>query len=536
MVLAIQHPRWRWVFNGMAVLLSLVELFTMEYFAGLELIRPVFLWLLVLPKPGKRWKRITATIRLWLPYLLGLIFFFAWRVFFIQLPGKDRNAPELLHLLGSHPAAGLLQLIKMALQDVSFIVVTTWYKTFQPDFFDFSSQFTIIALVVGAACGILVWIFLEITAKGPEDSTAPQAESLLTQARTLLLSGALIVFAGPLPAWITNRQVIVGLYSDRLALPAMLGAAMLIAGLIAWLIRSQRQQHVVVCLLLTLSVAYHLQIVNEYRWARIQQNRFYWQLSWRAPGIVPGTAIFADAEILPSTGLYSTASGINMIYAQPGTAWQLPYWFFSLSREFPHRLNELAAGIPLEASFRQFTFQGSSQNSLIVYYNPNEADCMRVVTPADGSDPALSAVVRQALPISNLTRIEATSSQKNIPNRDIFEGEPAHGWCYYFQKADLARQEGDWESVAKLGDDAQEKGFTMDNSQSNTPQEWIIFIEGYAHQGRWQEAQAITRAALAREPKMQPRLCADWQALSKDISGAGPQAETVFNELNCQQQ
>jgi len=30
-----------------------------------------------------------------------------------------------------------------------------------------------------------------------------------------------------------------------------------------------------------------------------------------------------------------------------------------------------------------------------------------------------------------------------------------HGWCYYYQKANLARQQGDWEQVIALGREAE---------------------------------------------------------------------------------
>ena len=32
--------------------------------------------------------------------------------------------------------------------------------------------------------------------------------------------------------------------------------------------------------------------------------------------------------------------------------------------------------------------------------------------------------------------------------------EPEHDWCYYFEKAELARQQADWQQVAMLGDQA----------------------------------------------------------------------------------
>ncbi len=67
------------------------------------------------------------------------------------------------------------------------------------------------------------------------------------------------------------------------------------------------------------------------------------------------------------------------------------------------------------------------------------------------------------------------------PNPDIFGSEPAHNWCYYFEKADLARQGRDWQTVLPLEKQAK--------TQSLAPKfgpEYIPFIEAHAQIGDWQ--------------------------------------------------
>ena len=51
---------------------------------------------------------------------------------------------------------------------------------------------------------------------------------------------------------------------------------------------------------------------------------------------------------------------------------------------------------------------------------------------------------------------------------EIYGPEPAHGWCYYFEQAELAAQDGDWVRVAALGD----KAFSL-NHYPNDPVETI---------------------------------------------------------------
>lgn len=533
MVEAARNPRKYWIWTLAAVAGQLLNFLISEYFLGIELTRPVILWLLFASaqKSQSIFPRLKKTILYWLPYLTVLLAYLVWRFVFLDLPGPDRNAPVVVSALLSAPLPTLLHLIQMAFQDFIYILITNWYNTLQPGLFDFSDRFGIFSLALGLFTAFLTGMTMLVFRQPPK--TGQPGEHYYSI--PLLLLGLIMTAIGPLPAWVTDRQVISGAWSDRLAVPAMLGASIALAGFIAWLVRSRKQGILLASLLIGLAVANNLRVTNDYRWARIQQNRFYWQLSWRAPDITPSTSIFAEAEVLPKTGLYSTAAGINIIYGSTGTSGELPYWFYSLTREFSHQIPELVSGIPLQTSFRQFSFQGRSQDSLIVYFQPANADCMRVLTPEDGNDPALSSVTRQSLSISNLERIQPNANRTILPASDLFGREPDHGWCYYFQKADLARQTGNWETVAALGDEAQNLGFTMENSQSNTPQEWIPFIEGYAHSGRWQDAQSITRLALAANPKMNARLCDAWQSAQESAPGLAQQQEVknILSEIGC---
>jgi hypothetical protein len=523
MVEAVRCPRRYWVWTGLAVGGLLLNFLISEYFLGTELVRPILLWVLISRVAGKQAipQRLKRTLLHWTPYLVFLGLYLIWRFKIMELPGPDRNSPELLLALITTPVAAILKLAQMAIQDFIYILVTSWYTTFQPGLFDLENHFNLLSLGVGMAAAFLVGLYLLVGRK----NLAVEAPNPSATSRAILLVGLFITAIGPLPAWVTNRQVIIGAWSDRLAVPAMLGASIALAGFLTWFARKRSQALVIACLLIGLAVGNNVRVTNDYRWVRTQQNRFFWQLSWRAPGITPGTAIFGEAEILPKTGLYSTAAGINIIYASPQASGKLPYWFFSLTREYAHEIPELVNGLALETSFRQFSFQGKSPASLIVYFQPSNADCMRILTPQDRNDPALSSIAQQSLPISMLARVQAEAQQPARPDSSIFGPEPEHGWCYFFQKADLARQLRDWEAVVKLGDLAQAQGYSMNNSQSNTPQEWIPFLEGYAHRERWKEAQEITRLALNANPKMAPRLCDAWKMITADLPQSKQQKE-----------
>jgi len=535
MMAAVRKPSRRITWTAASLTGLAANFMISEYFLGVEFLRPVILWLAA-GSAFKTWRqRLKWTLANWLPYLAALLVYLSWRFIFLDLPGPDRNAPTMLASFITAPLKTALEMIQMAVQDGVYILISNWYATLQPQLFDFNQRFNLFSAAAGLGAALVCGAFLFTLhrANGNADDGPAAARSGLP----VLWLGLLITAAAPLPGWVTGRQVIVGAWSDRLAVPAIFGASMALAGLIAWLIRRFPQQAVLVSLLAGLAVGNNLRVANDYRWARVQQNRFFWQLYWRAPAIQPNTAVMAEAEVLPKTGLYSTAAGINLIYAQPSPSARLPYWFYSLSREFGHRIPELVSGIPLETNFRHFSFQAQSSSSLILYFEPSDADCLRVLTPQDASDPALADVVTQALPIIDLSRIQPGPGRNPSPEAAIFGPEPEHGWCYLFQKADLARQTGDWALVSALGDRAREQGYSLQNSQSNTPQEWIPFIEGYARTGRWQEAVEITRAARAVEPKMTARLCRVWKDIQSSAPEAGTQAvvQSLLNELGCGQ-
>ena len=525
--------RWFWPLTFLSAATSLLHLLTMEYFAGLELLRPLILWFLISEHQSNRRERVRQVVVRWLPYLPLLIGFVIWRLFFLKFPeGGDGNAPGLLYQLLKTPLDSGLRFLQIALQDTTHMLLMVWANTITPTTIDLTNRFLVLSWITA---GVVAALLTLILARRIPPAVGTESDSGSSWIRQVLILGAAGVLLGILPVWFTDRQIIVGAYSNRFGLPAMFGASLLIVGLLTELVRLPIQRVLLLSLMVGMAVGLHLRIGNDYRWTWVKQTRFYWQMAWRMPALEADTAILSDGELFPSVGIYSTAMGINLMYPPTESESRLPYWFFSLGREFSYRMPELMAGMQLEGGVRNYLFEGNSHNSLVVYYQPEDADCLRILTPQDGEDPDLPAISKQTLPLVNLARILPDSSADG-PSENIFGPEPEHGWCYLFQKADLARQQSDWQAVTELGDQARQAGYNLDNSQSNTPQEWIPFIEGYAHAGRWQEAGQISAAAFEKDPKMAPRLCGVWHALANAPSGGQEQqaaVQSAQNSLSC---
>jgi hypothetical protein len=59
---------------------------------------------------------------------------------------------------------------------------------------------------------------------------------------------------------------------------------------------------------------------------------------------------------------------------------------------------------------------------------------------------------------SNLSQVDVTANL-TIPPKIIFGEEPKQGWCYYYQKSDLALQKHDYEEIIRLEKEASQNGF-----------------------------------------------------------------------------
>jgi hypothetical protein len=298
MIHAWRSPHRFWPLTLMALSAAALHLFTMEYFLGLELLRPVFLWMLV-SECRQDWRtRLTPVAKRWLPYALVLLVFFVWRLFVLDLAGEDPNRPILLANLLNQPVATMVRFLNMATQDSLHTLIAAWYATLQPGEIEFRRDFLFLSYLMAAIVAIISAIALLKVDFSSDDREA----QLASWPRQAFILGLLAMLLGSLPAWLLDRQVITGLYSNRFTLPAMFGASVLIAAFIEWLSARRASGVILLSLLVGLASGFHLRNGNEYRWIWEYQTQFYWQLYWRAPGLKTNTALLSEDELFPMVG------------------------------------------------------------------------------------------------------------------------------------------------------------------------------------------------------------------------------------------
>jgi hypothetical protein len=217
--------------------------------------------------------------------------------------------------------------------------------------------------------------------------------------------------------------------------------------------------------------------------------------------------------------LFSTSAALNLLYPHsPDTMHansSLPYWWYTLSPRYD--INRLTEPVELSFStrFRSLQFKGGTPNTLLIHYDPAQSNCLWVITTQDQEEPGLPRLVKAMSSISNTGRILPQPANQWQPPAELFGPEPKQDWCYFYEKADLARQYQQWDQVAELGDQALQAGYSPDDSRSNAPREWMPFVEAYARLGRWSEAAEISRQALQKGKEFQAPVARVWKELEQ---------------------
>ncbi|MFQ5944409.1 MAG: hypothetical protein ACE5JF_12735, partial [Anaerolineales bacterium] len=496
MVIAIRKGGAFWLLMSLAFILSAIQLFSMEYFVGLELIRPLLIWWAHQSK-GETNKGTLAkkTVLYWSPFALLLGIFLWWRL--LILPSsldEDPNSPVLLMTILRQPIVGLTTLASVVLRDARHLLLDVWLKalwdpepiTPQRNWIElWRSKSAWLSWTVGAVAAIAYALYLRTTGR---ESPRIKDHSLRQQA----VLGAAALLVGGLPFWLLGRQLTVGLWSDRFALPTMLGAVILVVCSVEWLLRGRGRMQWVLAILLGFSMAAQIYSTNKYRLDWEFQRRLYWELAWRIPVLKEGTALYGRGTFSGKSSYFDGTYVVNLLFDAEVDK-DVRYAYFDLGH-FPHR--KLMSPAPMIQANRAGQFIGSTSRVVAFYFGRSGA-CARVLDKVYMDDPIYAHHISDLGLFSNLDQI-LDRQHPPTPDRAIFGSEPPHGWCYFFEKADLARQLRDWESVLELRAEASSLGL-----EPALGAEYIPFIEAHARSGGWSNALELSRRALEISPGLE---------------------------------
>ena len=486
---------WKIIFTLLSLLLTANYLWIYEYMIGFEGTRLILLGYVLFQEGFREFRILAREIlkRIW-PYWLVTAVFLYWRTFVFE---GERNATDVSGLAGDYINNFRYMSIRLILETVKDFLDTSIFAWFIETYHQFSLapySNLVFALVIAGIVALLVWLYMLAFKKwwGVDDQE-PETPRLM---KDFLWIGALVILFAILPVIFSGRQV--DLYDPykSYGLHPIVGVILFVTGMLLMLQPMFRR----LTLIALIGISVSTQVLNADYWEQYWniQRDMGWQLTWRAPDIQDDTLVMASISggFNPQQD-YEVWGPINLIY-NPGLAKAPAIQAEVLNTDTAYSIlrkdikNNHVRDIRLHRDF----------NNLLLISYPSSVSCFHII---DGTLPVYSGsespLVQQVGGYSHVDRI-IPSGTSPIPPESIFGKEPEHDWCYYYQKASLARQSGNWEEVVRLYDQVHEL-----NLEANDKSEVIPFFEGLVNLGRYEDARSLYREQIKGQAEVRFPLC-----------------------------
>ncbi len=526
MILSVQRPEKLWLYCILSLIAGIITGLTLEYFMGLELLRPVILWMALRNREKDTKSRLIRAFKLWMPYILVFGIYVWWRFFVYQQTIENADSPVGLALLLSDPIAEARVILSNIFPDLLSMMVVPWSKILDPAFYNLVDRNDILFIVLSIVVSLGVFLILNYH----KDEEAANQPVDTAWSRDALWFGFLVTVFGLMPPYVIGLYLNEKnpLWNSRLGLASLLGLSLLIVAIVDILSVKMKTRIMIIAMLVGFSVGYHARYTNDFRWAWRKELNLFRQLKLRVPDLRPNSAFIADQEILYYMGDYPTAYALNTVYGQPlgNLGGHADHWFFSISSNFARDLDSFMTGMDIGYYHRTLTFAGRSDQSLIISFEPDQGQCLYVLRPQDASFRRLPPLLKDASHLSALERID-TSKDASSPFLEEIGVSYPDDWCTYYQKADLARQRKNYAEVIRIWQHASEKGFSP-----GAYFEYMLFVEAFTELGRWNEAMDLTFDATRKFPILRLPMCDYWYSIPASPETI-PYLEEIESEFRC---
>ena len=517
MIDAVRKERGRFWFTLLAVVCLIIGIVPQEDFFGLELIRPIVLWIVLSETHPTTKERLKLSLLKWIPYLIIVIGFTLYRVGFTS---QYSYKISLLDELQTYPIQTILRLIGEVFWSTLDAIVNSWTSTIQILNRNLLTNFSIALILL-----VLVGIFLSILSLNKYEKSEEQEHSN----RWIILIGLLATITSMIPFVVGSFKINLDFPNNRYLYAMAPGASLFLAGAIDSLLRSNRQKVITIGLLIGFAMGSQFLTARSFMLSWKAQQDFFWQMTWRIPDLQKNTILIT--EDLPFSQLFSGSSltgPLNLTYANNLNSHNIPYLFVVIAQQ-ENVIPDMREDQPVESNFRSFEFNGNT-SSMIVFHQPS-VGCFRVLSPSNSAGEFLYSrrmgFWNSAIPLSNLDQIITNPETPKVPPQEYFGRENQDQWCFYFEKADLARQQQQWNEVIQWYGEAQEKGY-----KPLTDAEWLPLVDAYLNQNDLQKALEITNLIDDLDKTNTAGFCNLWSN-QKGTPGNQQMVDDALHFLRC---
>jgi len=520
MIDAVRASRRKVLYIVGAILCLVVGIVPSEYLYGLELVRPIILWVVLEKDKATPKLRLKKTVLNWLPYLAFFMAFTAFRILFGQ---SYSYKIELLSDLKSAPLDTLLGLAGKAFWSVYDSLVNAWVGLtgiFKRDMLSTASILMLVVVVLGYL------ITRAVFNRNPDEPEKGDRSVV-----NMIWIGLFATLVGLIPFMAASYEVSLEFPYNRFLIALAPGASLVLTGLVEWLIRAGRQKAVLFGLCVGLAMGSQFLAARSFMIYWQQQTDFFRQLSWRAPALQENTAL-VTAE-LPFSKYFSGGSltaPLNLIYGKDQSSKQLSTVMLLVSSPQKDAISALLPGKPINYAFRTLSFEGST-DQMIAFYQPTKG-CLRLLSAADSQDEFAVGHYydfwHDVLPLSNLGQIDQDPANAVTLDTQLFGKENKEQWCYYYEKASLASQNKDWPETLRLYEQAYARGFYPLNNSEYIPQ-----IQAYLNLDKSGKALALVKNLPDVDSYENASICKLLKTFQAKSIEAGEDIAQALSVLQC---
>lgn len=478
---------WNVLYTFLSIIFSFINMILMEYYIGMEIYRFGLIYLLNREQAGNgKPKAFIKSLLSYLPYLIPAAGFVAWRtfVFSAQRNGTD-VITEIVRPFFVHPRHEILDFGMRFVKNVWKLFAGVWTI---PVFNLLNGMemkpfvYTMIPVLVIAAAAQM-FLFL-MHRKRTEQSTFDAHNESAQWLWCGLITGTIAIF----PLVLAGRDINFSASLDRFAWPGMIGTVLFLTGLLGSL-KDRSLRNIITLGVVILAVFVQWQTKLNYIDIWKNTRDFWQQMMWRVPGLQDGTTIVSGAAVLAEED-YEVFVPASLIY-YPAKNNHSPLGAEILRDE---TVRSVILGDKTGRTVRSIYIE-KDYKKLLAVSKPNAQACLRVI---NGEAPIYSLNEWSKIPeIGAWSKTgQIISDPEMAPVLPFFLGEEQeHGWCYYYEKIDLAMQMKDPATAVKLADEAASKNLTAGDDV-----ELIPVIEAYAESGRVEDA--VRTAELLRKDEL----------------------------------
>jgi hypothetical protein len=461
----------------LAMISGLWSMLMMEYFIGLEGLRLALLWYLSNSTQSIKFKdRLIFTFKRWIPYLLAIFGFLYWRIFIFVSTRPNTNVGSTISGYLSSPIYKIWLSLSEIIKDFFEVVLLSWAVPPYQHITSARLKDFSVSLVFGLLAGTATFLVIAHLLRRKQSSE----EETNQWAQSMVAIGIFAVLATAIPIIFAGREVSFNLSNDRFSLPGSAGAVLILVGLLFWLVKGRARTIIpafLVCIAVMTQYNNNIEFANWWKYTR----NFWWQVSWRAPQIEKGTVLIAQ---LPGFGIeedYEVWGPANLIYYPiPGP--------INLSSEvlYPGLIQQIIMGAGSHRVMRTINVDRDYEKTLVLTM-PTASSCVQAI---DGRNPVVSSGEETRIslmaPYSKIDQIKV-DDQPHVPSINIFGPDPGKDdWCYYYEKAALAQQQGDWKAITQMFQNVRDEKLKPGDRV-----EWIPFVQALAYTGETDRARSI---------------------------------------------